>query len=110
MALDDVCLDLENENYATQSFIIPACSVGAPHKRDRLWVIAKLWATPQAMDGMRLTQIRKKQNCQQRQNKGMFQSPRTGTLKEISNSIAGFLNPQFVEFLMGFPHNWTKID
>jgi len=33
-------LDLESAGYETQSFIIPAISVNAPHKRDRLWIIA----------------------------------------------------------------------
>ena len=41
VALDDVCLDLETEGYATQSFIIPACGVEAPHKRDRIWILGK---------------------------------------------------------------------
>ena len=41
VALDDGCLDLETEGYATQSFIIPACGVEAPHRRDRIWIIGK---------------------------------------------------------------------
>jgi DNA (cytosine-5)-methyltransferase 1 len=41
VALDDVCLDLETEGYATQSFIIPACGVEAPHRRDRVWILGK---------------------------------------------------------------------
>ena len=41
VALDDVCLDLETQGYATQSFIIPACSVKAPHRRDRIWILGK---------------------------------------------------------------------
>ena len=41
VALDDVCLDLEAEGYSTQSFIIPACGVEAPHRRDRIWIIGK---------------------------------------------------------------------
>lgn len=41
VALDDVCLDLEAQGYATQSFIIPACSVEAPHRRDRIWILGK---------------------------------------------------------------------
>ena len=41
VSLDDVCLDLEAEGYATQSFIIPACGVEAPHRRDRIWIIGK---------------------------------------------------------------------
>jgi DNA (cytosine-5)-methyltransferase 1 len=32
--------DLENEGYTVQSFIIPACAIGAPHRRDRVWIIA----------------------------------------------------------------------
>ena len=40
MALDQVLFDLEGEGYASQSFIIPACATDAPHRRDRVWIIA----------------------------------------------------------------------
>ena len=40
MALDDVLLDLENEGYTSQSFVIPACAVGGIHRRDRVWIVA----------------------------------------------------------------------
>lgn len=40
MALDQVYVDLENEGYTVQAFIIPAASVNAVHKRDRVWIIA----------------------------------------------------------------------
>jgi DNA (cytosine-5)-methyltransferase 1 len=40
MELDNVILDLENENYEVKSFIVPACAANAPHRRDRLWVVA----------------------------------------------------------------------
>ena len=40
MALDQVYADLENEGYAVQAFIIPACAVDAPHRRDRCAIIA----------------------------------------------------------------------
>lgn len=46
VALDDVCLNLEAEGYATQSFIIPACGVEAPHRRDRIWIIGKNLENP----------------------------------------------------------------
>jgi DNA (cytosine-5)-methyltransferase 1 len=36
----EVCTDLENEGYEVQAFIIPACAVGAPHRRDRVWIVA----------------------------------------------------------------------
>jgi len=35
-----VCDDLEREGYAVQPILIPAASVGAPHKRDRIWFVA----------------------------------------------------------------------
>lgn len=40
MVLEQVCTDLESEGYEVQPFIIPACSVGAPHRRDRVWIVA----------------------------------------------------------------------
>lgn len=38
--LDKIYSDLENEGYQVESFIIPACSIGAWHRRDRIWIIA----------------------------------------------------------------------
>lgn len=40
MVLEQVCVDLENEGYEVQPFIIPACAVNAPHRRDRVWIVA----------------------------------------------------------------------
>lgn len=45
LVLEQVCSDLESENYEVQPFIIPACAVNAPHRRDRVWIVAncKSW-------------------------------------------------------------------
>lgn len=40
IALDEVLIDLENSEYKTEAFIIPACALNAPHRRDRVWIIA----------------------------------------------------------------------
>jgi DNA (cytosine-5)-methyltransferase 1 len=40
MVFQEVFADLENEGYEVQSFIIPACAVNAPHRRDRVWFVA----------------------------------------------------------------------
>ena len=40
MAFETVASDLEAEGYTVESFVIPACGVGAWHRRDRLWVVA----------------------------------------------------------------------
>lgn len=39
LGLDQVLSDLENEGYFAQPFVIPACAVDAPHRRDRLWIV-----------------------------------------------------------------------
>lgn len=40
MALEGVLADLASENYQAQAFIIPAVSLNASHRRDRVWIIA----------------------------------------------------------------------
>jgi DNA (cytosine-5)-methyltransferase 1 len=40
MGLDDCISDLEAEGYEVQPFIIPACAKNAPHRRDRVWIVA----------------------------------------------------------------------
>ena len=41
MVLETVCADLESEGYEVQPVIIPAVAIGAPHRRDRVWIVAK---------------------------------------------------------------------
>lgn len=40
VVFEQVCLDLEALGYEVQPVIIPACAVNAPHRRDRVWIIA----------------------------------------------------------------------
>jgi len=40
LGLDEVLTTLEAEGYTVWPFIIPACGVDAPHKRDRVWIVA----------------------------------------------------------------------
>lgn len=40
MAFQRTKTDLESEGYEVQPFIIPACGVNAPHRRDRVWIVA----------------------------------------------------------------------
>ena len=39
--IETVCQDLESAGYAVQPMVIPACAVGAPHRRDRVWFLAR---------------------------------------------------------------------
>ena len=38
--IDAICKDLECAGYSVQPFVIPACAVGAHHRRDRVWIVA----------------------------------------------------------------------
>ncbi len=49
--IETVCRDLEREGYSVQPVVIPACSVGAPHRRDRVWFIAN--RTNSRIEGLR---------------------------------------------------------
>ena len=40
LVFEQVCADLEAEGYEVQPFILPACAVNAPHRRERVWFIA----------------------------------------------------------------------
>lgn len=40
LALPEVLSDLEDAGYESQAFVIPACAINAPHKRDRVWITA----------------------------------------------------------------------
>ena len=40
MELNQVLSDLESEGYETGTIIIPACALNAPHRRDRVWIVA----------------------------------------------------------------------
>jgi DNA (cytosine-5)-methyltransferase 1 len=40
LVLERVFTDLEGEGYQVQPFVVPACAVGAPHRRDRIWIVA----------------------------------------------------------------------
>ena len=41
LGLDEVLADLESEGYAGRAIVVPACAVNAPHRRDRVWIIAR---------------------------------------------------------------------
>jgi len=40
LAIDDVLSDLESQGYSAGAFVYPASAVGAPHRRERVFVVA----------------------------------------------------------------------
>jgi len=39
--LERICRDLETHGYAVQPVLVPACAVGAPHRRDRVFIVGR---------------------------------------------------------------------
>ena len=40
LVFDEVQTDLETQGYEVQSYVLPACAADAPHRRDRVWIVA----------------------------------------------------------------------
>lgn len=40
MGIENMLFDLENIGYGVRAFVVPACAVGAEHRRDRVWIVA----------------------------------------------------------------------
>ena len=47
--VETICRDLEREGYTVQPLLIPACAVDAPHRRDRVAIVA--WNNDSKPDG-----------------------------------------------------------
>ena len=71
MVFEQVCLDLESIGYEVQPFVIPACAVNAPHRRDRVWIVGHAKCGGQTGDAWR----------------GTGQEPADGSL-EIKSNVA----------------------
>lgn len=127
--VETVCTDLEREGYSVQPILVPACAIGAPHRRDRVWFIANCTDTGvEAMQCRRKDRIstvgaitntesqqseryRPEQSTNGQRNKGNLEE---AIAKIIQNTPCedgkiSQLNPLFVEEMMGFPLMWTTL-
>lgn len=50
--IERICSDLEGAGYSVQPMLIPACAVGAPHRRDRIFIIANRLSTDSSDAGL----------------------------------------------------------
>ncbi len=126
--------DLESIGYSAVPFVIPACAVDAPHRRDRVWIVAHADRAGQH------TGQGGKQNCRNKarhdtgrrgadvadasSTRGAAGLPgqdegQKGTQKSLTTEViddmggrqatTGQLNPTWVEWLMGFPIGHTDL-
>lgn len=56
LVFDEVQADLEAEGYEVTPFLLPACAVNAPHRRDRIWFVA--YSSSASQGAKELRQVR----------------------------------------------------
>lgn len=71
--------DIEQAGYSVQTFVIPACAVNAPHRRDRVWIVAhcnsKRFDSIRQQEGTRHIQNDKERNIPPAPQEGIRQQP-----------------------------------
>lgn len=101
--LDRVLGSLAEIGYDAEWQDIRASDIGAPHKRERIWIIAYP------------NQIRRSSILQKINSSGFSETSKTwssfymGTLSNSENrdSWGGYMNPQFSTVMMGYPFQWS---
>ena len=112
--LQGIYNDLESQGYEVQTFNISASSQGAWHKRSRIWIVALTPSASCYMDVVAPPQTVQK-NSQgwsvTRVKSGVkYGAKLNDVMNKIGNKIGGKLNPNFLEFLMGYKQNHTLIE
>ena len=88
--LDRILSDLEDEGYTTEQVIIPACAVGAWHRRDRIWIIAHNNNTRNRTSRIGVNGNREAQGKQREQPQSQF----SGYCKDVSDCVCKGLEGQ----------------
>lgn len=83
MVFDEVQADLEAQGYEVQPYVLPAAAVNAPHRRDRVWFVAK----NTNKDGWRSEQRKEQSNVGQQWNFGTGDNERVrANNEEVRNA------------------------
>ena len=86
MVFETVCSDLEGEGYEVRTFNIPAAGVQAPHRRERIWIVAhaKRFNERKSIRGSDETQSRIQEEHRQNDSASR-ESSRTGSVWGTNN-------------------------
>lgn len=98
LGLDGVLSDLDDIGYTCQPVVLPAAAVGAPHRRDRVFIIANT------------TSQQSSSKNEQDIGQEVQEQFRRGLITNLPRPTWEISEPQFVEWMMGFSENWTKVD
>ena len=133
--LDAICEDIEREGYEVQPLVIPACATGAPHRRNRIWIVAHRTDTgletlqQEGQDGVSAPapppyayscggdQVHHQAQFQEPDGMGLTALAMNGKLpspKKVAEETGGSqgsrqFNPLYAEEMMGFPSMWTTL-
>lgn len=160
LALDQVLADMEDEGYEAQAFIIPAAGVDAPHRRDRVCILAhangeqlgRHWAQSNVetdagegpdhgggADEPSIRELGQNRSATDRVADGLhegihetdsdtnsidvqgrmsqtvcggdnYDNNLQSCLESTPRGRIGPMNPDWIEWLMGYPIGWTELD
>jgi len=79
--LDDVLSDLEGLGYSAGAIVVPACAVGAPHIRERVFIVAH--ANSNGRDGQSVSDV-------QKGRRGESSDTHTGRIRKTFSDAYGF--------------------
>ena len=79
LGLDTVLSDLESEGYSARTFSISASSIGANHKRERVWIVAN-------SNKGRCSSFLDKGSSNQKNKRGENNSEQSSSIKDVANS------------------------
>ena len=93
MVFETVCTDLEGEGYEVRAFNIPAAGVGAPHRRERIWIVAhaKRYNEIQKIQRSDGTQNQIQDKCGQEDNTSRISS-RTSSIRQTDHGYENMEN------------------
>jgi len=93
LVFDEVQADLEAEGYEVLPFLLPACAVNAPHRRDRIWFVAKN-TNKDATDAnsIRLEQCENRREVERGQGKMVEKRSKSSNATETNGTIQDATN------------------
>ena len=75
LVFEEVQLEMEAQGYETAAFVFPACAVGAPHRRDRVWFVSRLITNGCGYGCNRYKEF--KEGCENKSIRFSFNEPNT---------------------------------